>query len=350
MSQKALVISDDYQPVLVTDRPIPKLRDNFILVKTVSVALNPTDWKQLENRPTPGALIGCDYAGIVEEVGKGVTKPFRRGDRICGFAHGSNAVYPENGAFAEYIVVKGDAAALIPDSLSFQEAATLGVGIGTVAQALYQDKKGLGLALPTKPLSQPEPVLIYGGSSATGSLAIQFAKLSGYTVITTCSPRNFDFVKQLGADLVFDYRDPEAPKAIREYTKDGLKLVFDTIGVKDAIKFCDSALSTQGGEYVTLLVDKIDRENVNSRWVIGYTTLGEYFKYGQWEFPEVPEDFEYAAKFWDITQPLLAEGKIKPHRPKVVAGGLKGVAEGLRLLKEGKVSGEKLVYNIAETP
>ena len=88
MSQKALVVSDSHQPVLVTDRPIPKLRDNFILVKTVSVALNPTDWKQLENGPPPGALIGCDYAGIVEEVGKGVTKPFRKGDRICGFAHG----------------------------------------------------------------------------------------------------------------------------------------------------------------------------------------------------------------------------------------------------------------------
>ncbi|PLB54713.1 putative zinc-binding oxidoreductase ToxD [Aspergillus steynii IBT 23096] len=349
MPQKALVVSDDHQPVLVADHPIPKLRDNFILVKTVSVALNPTDWKQLENNPPAGAVIGCDYAGIVEEVGKGVTKPFRKGDRICGFAHGSNLVQPENGAFAEYIVVKGDAAALIPDSLSFEEAATLGIGIATVGQSLYQDK-GLGLALPSKPLAQPEPILIYGGSSASGSLAIQFAKLSGYTVITTCSPRNFDFVKQLGADLVFDYRDPEAPKAIREYTKDGLKLVFDTIGLDDAIKFCDSAFSPEGGDYVTLLLSKLERENVKSRWILAYATLGEYFKYGPYEFPEVPEDFKFAAWFWDIAQPLLAEGKIKPHTPKVCAGGLNGVIEGLKLMKEGKVSGEKLVYNIADTP
>lgn len=349
MSQKALVVSDDHRLVLVTDRAIPKLRDTYILVKTVSVALNPIDWKQLEKSPPPGALVGCDYAGIVEEVGKSVTKPFRKGDRICGFCHGSNTVHPEYGAFAEYILVKGDAAAHIPDSLSFQEAATLGVGVTTIGQALYQDK-GLQLALPTKPLAQPEPILIYGGSSASGSLAIQYAKLSGYTVITTCSPRNFDFVKQLGADLVYDYRDPEAPNAIRKYTKDGLKLVFDTIGVDDAIKFCDNALSTQGGDYVTVLMGKLERENVKSRWVIAYSSLGEYFRYGPYEFPKVPEDLEFLTGFWDITEPLLAEGKLRPHRPKVAAGGLKGVLEGLKLLKEGNVSGEKLVYNVAETP
>ena len=70
--------------------PIPKLRDDYILIKTVSVALNPTDWKSLENTPSKGALVGCDYAGVVEEVGNGVTD-VKVGDRVAGFARGGSS-------------------------------------------------------------------------------------------------------------------------------------------------------------------------------------------------------------------------------------------------------------------
>ncbi|UCK58859.1 hypothetical protein AFCA_001695 [Aspergillus flavus] len=220
-TQKAIVVTSPQQESLVTDRPIPALRDDYILVKTVAVALNPTDWKHIAFLAPPGALIGCDYAGIVEEVGKAVKKPFKKGDRVCGFTHGGNAVQHEDGAFAEYIVAKGDVQIRIPDNLSFQEAATLGVGISTVGQGLYQSLK---LALPSEPIKEPEPILIYGGSTATGTLAIQFAKLSGYTVLTTCSPHNFDLVKRLGADAVFDYKDPNSAAEIRQYTNNNLKL------------------------------------------------------------------------------------------------------------------------------
>jgi NADPH:quinone reductase-like Zn-dependent oxidoreductase len=80
--------------------------------------------------------------------------------------------------------------------LSFEEAATLGVGVTTVGQGLYQSLK---LPLPDKPATEKTYLLIYGGSTATGSLAIQYAKLSGLTVGVTCSPKNFDYVKSLGA-------------------------------------------------------------------------------------------------------------------------------------------------------
>lgn len=112
---------------------------------------------------------------------------------------------PEDGTFAEYIIAKGDICILLPDSISFAEAATLGVGMVTIALGLY---KVLGMPFPTEPKSRLQPpsyLLIYGGSTASGTMAIQFAKLSGQTVITTCSPRNFDLVKNLGADLVLDY-------------------------------------------------------------------------------------------------------------------------------------------------
>ncbi|KAL4738898.1 chaperonin 10-like protein [Aspergillus similis] len=346
-TQKAIVVTSPQQESLVTDRPVPTLRDDYILIKNVAVALNPTDWKHIAYLAPVGVLVGCDYAGIVEEVGKNVKKPFKKGDRICGFVHGSNAVQPEDGTFAEYIVAKGDIQMGIPENLSFDEAATLGVGIITVGQALYQS---LGLALPTEPSKDGETLFIYGGSTATGSLAIQFAKLSGYRVITTCSPHNFEFVKSLGADEVFSYKDADAAAKIRAYTNDSLALVLDTISTESSAKFCDEAISTRGGDYTALLKIGIERENVRDRWTLAYTAVGEEFTFGEQPWPAKPEDREFAEQFASIAEKLLAEGKVNVHRPKVCPGGLNGVIKGLKLLKEDKVSGEKLVYRVAETP
>lgn len=81
----------------------------------------------------------------------------------------------EDGAFAEYAMVRDGHIAKIPENLSFEETATLGVGITTIGQTLYMTLK---LPLPNeKPLEGTHYILIYGGSSATGTLAIQFAKL-----------------------------------------------------------------------------------------------------------------------------------------------------------------------------
>lgn len=346
-TQKAVIITQPKTDGLVTDRPIPTLRDDYILVKNVAVGLNPTDWKHVAFLSPPGVLVGCDYAGVVEAVGKDVKKPFKKGDRICGFAHGCNSVQPEDGTFAEFIVVKGDLQMKIPDHLSFQEAATLGVGINTVGQGLYQSLK---LQLPTEPVTDSTPVLIYGGSTATGTIAIQFAKLSGYKVITTCSPRNFDLVRSLGADAVYDYKDAQAAAEIRKATNDNLKLVFDCISLESSAAFCDNAISTTGGEYSALLNVKIERANVNDRFTLAYSILGEAFNFGETPFPAIPDDRAHGEKFLAVAQPLLDQGKIKVHPPKVGKDGLKGVIEGLQLLKTDKVSGEKLVYNVSETP
>ncbi|EAU38558.1 protein TOXD [Aspergillus terreus NIH2624] len=331
-TMKAISVTAPQQEGLVTDRAIPTLRDDYILVKTVSVALNPTDWKHIKYRAPPGTVIGCDYAGVVEAVGKNVKKSFKQ-----------RRPY---GAFAEYIVAKGDIQIHIPENVSFQEAATLGVGITTVGQGLYQS---LGLAPPTSSISEGTPILIYGGSTATGTLAIQFAKLSGYTVLTTCSPHNFDLVKRLGANEVFDYKQPNAAAEIRKLTNNNLRLVFDTIGLESSAQFCDEALSTEGGDYSSLLSLGIERENVKDRFTVAYTAIGEAFDFGD-PIPANPEDLAFAEKFWDLTAKLLAERKIKAHPPKVLPGGLQGVLKGLELMRQGKVSGEKLVYNVEETP
>lgn len=346
-TQKAVEITGPQEAKVVTNRRLPKLRDDYILVKVVSVGLNPTDWKHVKFLAGPGALVGCDYAGIVEEVGSAVTKEFKKGDRVCGITHGSNDSNHEDGCFAEYIVAKAHGQWKIPPNLTFEEAATLGVGIVTVGQALYQ---ALKLSPPqAEPIPNGIPLLIYGGSSATGTLAIQFAKLSGYMVITTCSPHNFDLVRGLGADSVYDYKHSEAAAQIRQATGDQLKLTLDCIGGEDGANFCDNAMSREGGRYTSITGSRTKRENIVDSGTLGYTAVGEAFrKFGR-EFPPMPEDAAHIAAFITLIEPLLAQGKLKTHPIKVGKGGLYGVLEGLKLLEEGKVSGEKLVYNIADT-
>ncbi|KAL7656767.1 hypothetical protein ACMYSQ_005840 [Aspergillus niger] len=342
---KALVITAPGSRDVV-ERPVPTLPDDCLLVKTVSVALNPTDWKSADRKP-PGQVIGNDYSGVVEEVGKGVKKAFRKGDRVCGWVQGCNSNNPESGAFAEYCIPKADLQIAIPDRLSFEEASTLGLGTITVGQGLYQSLK---LAPPDAPLAQPELVLIYGGSTATGTLAIQFAKLSGYTVLTTCSAQNFDLVKSLGADAVFDYKDANAVQAIKDYAQDKLSLVFDTVAVESSAKFCGEVISSKGGDYSALLKVAVPRDDVRSLFTIGYTAFGEDFDFGGGIIPAKPEDREFAGQFMSKAATFLAEGKVKPHPVKLGPRGLQGVVEGLQDMKDGKVSGQKLVYNVADTP
>lgn len=172
---KAIVLQGEPgKASLVTDRPSPKPRSGYVLVDVKAVALNPTDWKHIDYLNNKGSLVGCDYAGVVAETGSGYSKQWKVGDRICGFAHGGNELQTEDGAFAERIAVKADIQFRIPGKMSFEDAATLGVGIVTCGQGLFQQ---MGLNLPDNPSTKGEVVLIYGASSATGTLGIQFAKL-----------------------------------------------------------------------------------------------------------------------------------------------------------------------------
>ena len=175
---KAIKVLGKGDARLVDDANIPELRDDYILIKTHSVAVNPADYKHIDWIPSIGAIVGCDYAGTVVKVGPKVTRPFKPGDHICGAVLGSNELNLDGGAFAEYIVAKGDVQMKIPDNMAFDEASTLGVAVLTVGQGLYQ---GLGLPLPNdeeaKGQQKSPHVLICGGSSAMGMMAIQYAKL-----------------------------------------------------------------------------------------------------------------------------------------------------------------------------
>ncbi|KAI0508527.1 putative zinc-binding oxidoreductase ToxD [Xylaria bambusicola] len=328
----------------IQDSTLPKLRDDCVLCKVNWVAINPTDWKHIDFVPAPGATSGCDFAGSVEWVGPTVKKDWKIGDRVAAFAHGCNASNLEDGCFAEYALVKGDLQMKIPDSLSDEQATTLGVGIVTVGQALFQK---LGLPLPPAEHSG-DLILINGGSTATGSLAIQMANLSGYTVITTCSPRNFGFTRSLGASKAFNYKDPACGKKIRDYTNGRLKLAFDCISEGNSARLCCEALADDdsGSRIVYLNPISHPRGNVESSQVLAYTVNGEAFDKGTTHVSAAPEDLEFGKRFWELATELFAKKLITTHPSMICEGGLQGVIDGLDMLRAGKISRKKLVYRV----
>lgn len=88
MSTFKAVIALGEKNVGIADVPTPKVREEWVLVKVKALGLNPTDWKHVDFAyADAGSRVGCDYAGIVEEVGSKVTN-FKKGDRITGFSHG----------------------------------------------------------------------------------------------------------------------------------------------------------------------------------------------------------------------------------------------------------------------
>ena len=173
---------------------------------------------------------------------------------------------------------------------------------------------------------------------------------SGYKVVSTASPKNHDFVRSLGADEVFDYNDPECASKIKSLTDDSLKLCWDTISLESSAKICADAMSSSGGKYGTILPVKPPRDDLEVTSTFMYTIFNEPFHKGKNEFPAVKEDFEFAKMFMEITENLLKEGKLKTHPEKVGDGGLEGALKGMEDMKADKVSGQKLVYRVGETP
>ncbi|KAI1085462.1 GroES-like protein [Whalleya microplaca] len=198
-------------PFEVKPAPLWTPEANEILIQNGAVAINPVDsslqlgaWWPL-NYPT---MLGQDVAGTVAAVGPGVTR-FKKGDRVVGHAVGMATKRDQDNAFQSYTIVSSHMASPIPDNISFESASVLPLAMSTAACALFQDTH-LKLQYPTYPpqKSTGQTLLVWGGASAVGSNAIQLAINAGYEVITTASPKNFEYVKKLGASQVFDYSSP----------------------------------------------------------------------------------------------------------------------------------------------
>ncbi len=192
--------------------PYPTPRENEIVVRNRAIAINPVDWI----KQAVGDLIfswikypfvlGSDLAGEVVAVGPGVTR-FKLGDRVLGHAVGQDPGRNSaaEGAFQANTVVLAHMASPLPDTLSYERACVLPLGLSTAACGLFQ-RDHLALKSPSLvPRPNGKTLLIWGGSTSVGANAIQLAVAAGYEVITTASPRNFDFVRSLGASGAFDY-------------------------------------------------------------------------------------------------------------------------------------------------
>lgn len=213
-------------PLVVKSAPYTPPREGEIVVKNHAVAINPVDWgiqllgKLLFSWINYPFILGGDLAGEVVEVGKGVTR-FSVGDHVLGLAVGADKKRNSSaeGAFQEYTVVLAHLAAPIPATMSYEHACVLPLTLSTAACGLFQ-KDHLALQYPSvTPQPTGQTLLIWGGSTSVGSNAIQMAVAAGYEVITTASPRNFNYVKQLGASQVFDYNDKNVVKDIIEAFK-----------------------------------------------------------------------------------------------------------------------------------
>ncbi|KAH1508858.1 hypothetical protein KXX29_006132 [Aspergillus fumigatus] len=367
-SQKAVVTQSLGHAEFITNWPIPPLRNDDILVRTVAVALNPIDWMLLETTPSPHAIMGHDYAGTVVAVGDSVRELFKVGDRVCGLVKGADNTRRESGTFAEYIVAKAAIQMKIPDGVSFEDAATVGVGATTAGQCLF-GPSCLKLQWPEAPnqIENRDTILVYGGATSAGSWIIQFAKLyahflssndisltvdrAGFTVLTTCSPNNFDLVRQYGAEVVFDYHDPVCARKIREHTSNTLRVVCDTVATQESVRICEAAIGDAGGLYHSLLPVQTTRADVQATFANCCTMIGETFEYGpdRMVIPGMPAEFHFARKWAGIVSTLWSQRKIRTLVLEKREGGLRKVLDGLEDLKNRSVRARKLVYLVSET-
>lgn len=259
-------------------------------------------------------------------------------------------IYPDKGSFAEYLKIDGDLAWKIPGSVSDEVASTFGVSATTAMQALQ-----LILKFPWPDTQRSESgtrgtILIYSGATSASIFTIQLAKLAGYEVVTTCSPRSNDLVKGYGADAVYDYRDPKTMDAIiAAYPH--LSLAFDGFSEGESNKFCCQAVAKNKGTVVSLNpMAKSTSKAVTVTPILMYTLFGREFGLLQPigpKFAASREDRAGLAKFYALLPGLVENGFLKSPPIQEQGTGFDKIMRGLDLLRQGKVAGRKLVVRLA---
>ncbi|CAH0051609.1 unnamed protein product [Clonostachys solani] len=346
---KALVGGESGGYRLADDMDIPVPKPGMMLCRVHSVALSPYDAKIVDFSNTPGAVGGCDFAGVVVGVGEGVTR-FKEGDRVLAVTFGLNASDKTAGAFAEYALATEDLSCHVPEKMSFAQASSMGLGIATAGLALFQ-APGLNLEMScTKPADENAPlfVLVSGGASGTGTMAIQLLRVAGYMPIVTCSPANNALCESYGAVACFDYRSSTCGADIREYTANNLVFVFDCVTDASTMRMCYEAIGSSGGRYVTLeaitTVVKYTRRDVRTDWLMTPTITGAPVEIpGSYGRPSTPEHRVFGAELFLLAEKLLKEGSIKNHPLDIKKGGLTEIPTYVNDLRIGNVRGKRMV-------
>ena len=232
-TMKAMTITSfgDANVFKESEMPKPELKGKEVLVKVHATSANPVDCKirkgffgEVFKLPV---ILGFDVSGVVEAVGEKVSD-FKVGDEVYYMPR----INGTPGAYAEYHLAEEEIISKKPKNISHEEAASFPLACGTAWDALiHRAKVKIG-----------ETILIHAGAGGVGVYAIQLAKLCGAYVYTTCSPKNFDLVKKLGADKIIDYKKEDFVEAIMKDTNNkGVDVIFDTVGGETLTKSIDAA-------------------------------------------------------------------------------------------------------------
>ena len=369
------------------------LSGDDILVKVHAWAINPIDQvvqAQGSSMSYPWlkypAILGYDVAGEVIKVGSKVNR-FAAGDRVFGLSYGceksevtkhGGKAFPRSG-FQEYVLLSDHMTARIPsDEISYEQACVLPLGLSTAAAGLFQEDQ-LHLQLPSlNSTPKNETLLIWGGSSSVGLNAIQLAVNAGYEVITTCSPRNFELVRRLGASTVFDYNSKtvvqDIIKAFHNKTcagafttgTGGAEKAFDILARVSSPSSSSSSFATSGTtttrkkKHIAMATypvpDPAPTNLVVPRTVVHFVS----FLVGAW-WKKVTTGVEYKfiwggtvvdngigkQLFVDFLEQALEQRKyVCSPEPMVVGGkGVESLQDGIDVLAKG-VSAKKVVVTI----
>ena len=256
-------------------RPVPAADE--VLIKVYASGVNPVDWKMRAGLaeslfPIDLPFIpGWDVSGEIEEVGSDILI-FRKGDEVYG-----RPDVTRDGTYAEYVAVKADQINFKPQSIDHDKAAAVPLAGLTAWQGLFDYGK----------LEEGQKVLIHAASGGVGTFAVQLAKWKGARVIGTASEENIDFLFDLGADEVIDYKNEKFDDKVED-----IDLVFDLIG-GDTQKRSLKVLK-KGGRLITIVQPQYQEEaKAKGIHMEGFLTKS------------LPEELQQLAN-------LIDSGKIKP--------------------------------------
>lgn len=199
----------------ITEQVKPEPKDGELLIKVKAAAVNRTDIVSRENSLgyMDSPILGVEVAGVVEKIGEGIK--FGVGTKVMGLVNG--------GAYAQYVVMPANRAIVIPEHLSFEEAAAIPEVFLTAYQTLFWIGR----------LRAGESVLIHTGGSGVGTAAIQLAKqvAQANVIVTAGSKEKLDFCKSLGADVCINYKEQSFDEEIMKVTDNqGVDLILDFVG------------------------------------------------------------------------------------------------------------------------
>ena len=310
------------------DLPIPRVGQGSVLIRVAAASANPVDSSIRKGPPFSPSLpgtIGCDVAGVVEEVGDGVTE-LAPGDEVFGCVGG---VRGSNGTLAEYVLADVRLLAPKPKTLTMRGAAALPLVAITAHEGITRGGVLSG-----------QRVLIHGGTGGVGHVAVQIAAAIGAKVFTTVSAGSRTTALCLGATDAIDYRAESVEAYLKRLTDDeGFDVVFDTIGGQHLEQSFQAA--TNGGQVVsTMALTPLDLKPMHLKGLslhVIFMLLPLLTGLGRERHGAILREIAALADAGKL-QPLVDDNRFT----------LTTAADAYRYLESGKASG-KVVIDIMET-